>query len=364
MRSDESIQLLERLSLAAAPPGAEDEARAIVHEQLNGIGTLSHDALGSVICELPGNSDAPRIVLDSHLDEVGFMVQSIDDEGRLAMVALGGWWGHVLLGQAVEILSGQGKRHGIIGSTPPHFLPKERRDQVLSIEQMYIDVGARSRAEAEQLGLRVGDPVVPSAPFGPMPAENVFRGKALDNRIGVALMCRTLRALSEQSDPRPNTIIGVGAVQEEVGLRGAQTATSVAQPDLALVLECTPADDLPGQTARQACLGAGPQIRLFDPTAISNRRLVRWIEELAEELELPLQRAVRRSGGTDAGSIHRVGRGVPTVVIGVPARYIHTHAALMHRHDFEIAEQLLLAATQRLDRAAVDSFTNFNGTAD
>lgn len=153
-------------------------------------------------------------------------------------------------------------------------------------------------------------------------------------------------------------------MQEEVGLRGAQTATASVQPDVALVLECTPADDLPGQSVRQASLGAGPQLRLFDPTAISNRRLARWIEDLATELELPLQRAVRRSGGTDAGSIHRAGRGVPTVVIGVPARYIHTHAALMHLHDFESARQLILEATRRLDRQTVKSFTNFGGTAD
>lgn len=359
MQFDESLRLLERLCLAAAPPGAEDEARAIVHEQLDGIGAISHDSLGSVICEKRGADGRPRIVLDSHLDEVGFMIQSIDDEGRLALVALGGWWGHVLLGQPVEILGERGKLRGIIGSTPPHFLPEDQRDRVLSIERMYVDVGARSREEVERLGLRVGDPVVPAAEFRRMPAENVICGKALDNRIGVALMCKTLRSLSEGS--HPNTVVGVGAVQEEVGLRGAKTATAVARPDLALVLECTPADDLPGQRARQASLGAGPQLRVFDPTAIPNRRLVRWIEQLATEMKLPLQRAVRRTGGTDAGSIQRAGRGVPTVVIGVPARYIHTHAALMHLDDFEMAGRLVLEATRRLDRPTVESFTDFNG---
>jgi endoglucanase len=189
-----------------------------------------------------------------------------------------------------------------------------------------------------------------------MAVAGVFSGKALDNRVGVALMCETLAALDGQ---HPNTVIGIAAVQEEVGLRGAGTAAELARPDVALVLECAPADDVPGRERGQAALGRGPQIRHFDPTAISNRRLVRLVEDVAAELEIPIQSAVRRSGGTDAGAIHRSRTGVPTVVIGVPGRYIHSHVTLIHWDDYTSARRLTRELVARLDRPTVERLTCF-----
>jgi len=205
--------------------------------------------------------------------------------------------------------------------------------------------------------VRVGDPVVPHGVFQPLANPRLLSSKAFDNRVGVALMVEALR---EVGDDHPNTIFGVGAVQEEVGCRGAGTAADLARPDAALVLEGTPADDTPGLTGqRQSVLGKGPQLRFFDPTAISNRAFAHLVEETAREEGVPLQVAVRRSGGTDAKSISVHGRGVPTVVLGVPARYIHTHVTLIHLDDYEAAKRLVLAILRRLDRAAVDSFVAF-----
>jgi len=223
---------------------------------------------------------------------------------------------------------------------------------------MYIDVGASDRETVGKLGIRVGDAVVPRSEFTPLGTEGVLSGKAFDNRIGVALMCESLLALDRRD--HPNTVIGVGAVQEELGTRGAQTATRLADPAVALVLECTPADDLPGQADRQANLGGGPQIRHFDPTAVSNRRLVRWVEQVAEEVGVPVQMAVRRTGGTDAGAIHRSGAGVPSVVIGVPARYIHSHVGLLQRADYEAARRLVLELLLRLDAERVERLVRFD----
>lgn len=352
----QSIDLLRRLTLAPGPPGAEDAVRAIVRESLSGAGKVSHDRLGSILCEKAGMSASPRVVLDAHLDEVAFLVQRIGDDGRLGFVPLGGWWGHVLLGQRVDVLAGGKMIPGVIGSKPPHFLSAAEREKVLDLDVMYIDVGTASRKETEELGIRIGDPAVPHAELIPL-AGDVLSSKAFDNRAGVGLLIETMLAL--EGKKHPNTVVGVGAVQEEVGCRGAGTATELSRPDVAIVLEGTPADDLPGLTDRQAVLGKGPQIRFSDPTALSNRHLVRFVEEVARSLKIPIQMAVRKSGGTDAKSIQAHGRGVPTVVIGVPARYIHTHVSLIHLQDYLAAKKLVLEAVMRLDAKVVARFLDF-----
>jgi endoglucanase len=293
------------------------------------------------------------------MDEVGFMVQRIMEDGRLGFTALGGWWGHVLLAQRVNVLTELGELvPGVIGSKPPHFLQASERDKVLEIDNMYIDIGAASRKEAEDLGVRVGDPIAPHAELIELAAKDIISSKAFDNRVGVALLCEALLDLKEK--PHPNTVIGVGAAQEEVGCRGAETSSTLARPDVSIVLEGTPADDLPGYVDRQAVLGRGPQIRFMDPTAISNRKLVRFVEQVAKDERIAVQIAVRKSGGTDAKSIQRHGPGVPTVVIGVPARYNHTHVSLIHFQDYVAARRLISAALARLDAETVEGLVDFS----
>ncbi|MEE8142217.1 MAG: M42 family metallopeptidase [Planctomycetota bacterium] len=357
MTTSANRELLQRLATAAGPPGAEEEVRAIVREALREVGEIRYDRLGSILCERRGSSATPRVVLDGHMDEVGFMVQSISSEGRLAFVALGGWWGHVLLGQRVDVMSERGgKIPGVIGCKPPHFLSPEERRQVLAVDQMYIDVGGSDREEVLELGIQVGDPVVPHTEFCELATPGLLSCKAFDDRVGVGLMCEALLGLKDH----PNTVIGVGAVQEEVGCRGAGTATEISRPDVAIILEGTPADDLPGISERQGVLGGGPQIRFVDPTAISNRRLLRFVESVARRLEIPVQLAVRQSGGTDARSIHIYGSGVPTVVIGIPARYIHTHVSLIQWRDYENGRKLLLGLLARLDESTVAGFSDYS----
>ena len=358
MTRPSSIELLRRLSLAAGPPGTEDEVRGIVRQVLAGVGPMRHDRLGSLTCELRGSADAPRVMLDSHLDEVAFMTQSVSSEGLLAIVALGGWWGHVVLGQRVEVMTEDGRVPGVIGSKPPHFLTAEDRTRVIPVDAMFIDVGASTAKQVAELGIRVGDPIVPAAPFVEMAVEGVVSGKAFDNRAGVALMCEALLDLAERD--HPNTVVGVAAVQEELGGRGARVASELVACDVAVVLECAPADDLPGRSERQGALGHGPQLRYLDPTAISNRRLVRFVRELADAEGIGIQVAVRRSGGTDAAQIQRSHHGVPTVVIAVPARYIHSHAALLDLADYRAARALVVAIVARLDAATVASFVDFD----
>ncbi|OUU20394.1 MAG: hypothetical protein CBC13_10745 [Planctomycetia bacterium TMED53] len=356
--SQAALSLLKELALAFGPPGAEGEVRQVVHRELATLGKVQHDALGSVIVESEG--DGPRVVLDAHMDEVGFCVQSIDEEGRIYFVPLGGWWGHVLLAQRVDILASSGQKiPGFIGCKPPHFLSPAERDKVLSLDQMYIDVGASDLQEVLSWGVKVGDPIAPQGNFEEMASSGRYCCKAFDDRVGVGVMIESYRAAVGGGDSLRCQPIAVAAVQEEVGCRGAKTASALSKPDLGIILEGTPADDLPGMPRRQSVLGKGPQIRFMDPTAISNRRLVRWTEAVAEEAGIPIQVAVRKSGGTDASTTHLHGSGVPTIVIGVPARSIHTHSSLIDFEDYQHAVQLVTAMLRKLDEATVASFKSY-----
>ena len=353
--SETSVELLEELTQADAIPGHEAEVSHIFHSRLQGFGEIQKDRLGSLICTKNGSAKKPRILLDSHMDEVGFIVQHVTGAGYVKFLTVGGWWAHTLLAQRVNILTKQGKVSGVIGSTPPHLLSMGSRDKVMDIKDLYIDIGAESAEQAtEEYGVKPGCPIVPYGPFMPMRNPKLFSAKAFDNRVGVGLVIETLQQLGDH----PNTVIGTGSVQEEVGLRGARTVTAAAEPDIAIVLEGPPADDLPGSSSDtlQGKLGGGVQIRLYDPSMIANPRLTELTIETATAHQIPHQVAVRTSGGTDAGAIHQVGRGVPSIVLGVPARYVHSHVSIINIDDYQATLDLLLRLIPELDTSTVDSF--------
>jgi endoglucanase len=348
-----AVSLLQELTDAHAVPGHEDEVRAIFVDELAECGELATDRSGSVFCETAG--EGPRVLLAGHMDEVGFLVQNITPDGFLQFVPVGGWWEHNLLSQRVEILTRDGEKIlGVVSSCPPHFLPEAQRRQVLSIEQMFIDVGAESRRQAsEEFGISLGDPIAPCAAFTALAREDYFMAKAFDNRVGMAGVIQAGQILART--PHPKRLILCGTVQEEVGLRGAKTAAALANPDVAIILEGPPADDTPG-FARAECqgrLGGGVQIRMFDPTAIANPRLARLAIDVACAEGIPHQVTVRRSGGTDAGSFHLANQGVPSIVLGVPARYIHSHNAIIDLNDHLHMLALVIALVRRLDHETV-----------
>ena len=351
--SETSVELLEKLTQADAIPGHEGEVREIFHSRLQGVGDIQKDRMGSIFCTKNGSVTSPRILLDSHMDEVGFIVQSVTNAGYVKFLTVGGWWAHTLLAQRVNILTKQGKVSGIIGSTPPHLLSAGSRDKVLDIKDLYIDIGAESAEQAmEQYGVNPGCAIAPYGPFMPMSNPKLFSAKAFDNRVGVGLVIETLQQLGDH----PNTVVGTGSVQEEIGLRGARTVTVATEPDVAIVLEGPPADDLPGANSDtlQGKLGGGVQIRLYDPSMIANPRLTELAIETATAHQIPHQIAVRTSGGTDAGAIHQVGRGVPSIVLGVPARYVHSHVSIINIDDYRATLELLLHLIPQLDASAVD----------
>ena len=351
---DTSLNLLEELTQAHGISGHETEVRNIFTSRLHGVGTISSDRLGSVFCTKKGDSANPRILLDSHLDEIGFVVQRVTDSGYVKFLPVGGWWAHTLLAQRVEIVTRIGNVPGVIGSIPPHLLGAGARERVMEIENLFIDIGAESRNQTMDVyGVQPGCAIVPYGPFVSMKNPKLFVSKAFDNRLGVALVIETLQKLNGHA----NTVIGSGSVQEELGLRGARTVANIVQPDVAIVLEAPPADDAPGTEieARQGQLGGGVQIRLYDPTMIPNPRLCELVVEIAREEQIPHQLAVRYSGGTNAGAIHQAGRGVPSIVLGVPARYIHSHLSIINIDDYAAALELVMHLLPKLDQATVDA---------
>jgi endoglucanase len=285
------------------------------------------------------------------------MVKFITKEGFIKFLPLGGWFSQVLLGQRVVIKTRKGDVVGIIGAKPPHLLPPEERKKVVEIKDMFIDIGASSKEEVEKAGVCQGDPVIPRADFVEMAGGKTYMSKAFDDRVGVALIIAALEKLQRME--HPNTVFGTATVQEEVGLRGARTSAHVVEPDVAFVLESDIAGDVPGISDEQSAveLGKGPTILIYDRTMVPNLKLRQLVLDTADEMEIPLQQSYVEGGGTDAGVIHLHKTGVPSIVMGVAARHIHSDSSIIHRDDFDNAVKLLVALLNKLDADVVAELT-------
>lgn len=353
------MNVLKELTEARGVPGYEQEVRTIMRRELGQIGVpVIYDNTGGIFGEKRGAAAKPRVLIAGHLDEVGFMVTEITKGGYLRFTPLGGWWEQVLLSQRVTILTEEKAYTGVIGSKPPHILTAEERKKVYPMREMFIDIGATSDEQVKQWGIRVGDPVIPICPFELLPDGDTILAKALDNRIGCYLALKVLMQL--QLIDHPNTVFAGATVQEEVGLRGATTAPWVTEPDVAFALDVGVAQDGPGsEGSNKERLGEGPLITFLDATMIPNIKLRNLAVEVAEEEGIPYQTSTITGGGTDAGRFHLFKKGVPSLVIGVAARYIHSHVSMVSKRDLEHAAKLLLELIKRLDEERVRSFTSF-----
>lgn len=354
---DPRLDLLKKLTEAHGVPGYEGPIRALVREYLDPLGEVSQDKTGNLLCKKAGSAEAPRVMLAGHMDEIGFMVKHITKEGFLKFIPLGGWFDQVLLGQRVIIKANQGDVTGVIGAKPPHLLPAEERTKVVAKKDMYIDIGATSKEEVEAAGVRPGDPVIPRADFQVMANGKSLLSKAFDDRVGTALLISALEEL--QSIAHPNTVYAAATVMEEIGLRGATTSVRSVDPDVAIVLESDIAGDVPGIEAEVSSvkLGGGPTVLIYDARMIPNLKLRDLVMDTARELDIPLQVSYVEAGATDGGAIHLHNTGVPTVVIGVAARHIHSHSSILHRDDYDRAVTLLVALIQSLDQDTVATLT-------
>ncbi|NRG46359.1 M42 family metallopeptidase [Bacillus sp. CRN 9] len=355
---DETLTMLKELTDAKGIPGNEREPREVMKKYITDFADeVTTDKLGSLIAKKTGKVGGPKIMVAGHLDEVGFMVTSIDDKGFLRFQTVGGWWSQVMLAQRVTIVTMKGDVTGVIGSKPPHILPAEARKKPVEIKDMFIDIGASSREEALEWGVKPGDMVVPYFEFTVMNNEKMLLAKAWDNRIGLAIAIKVLEAL--KNEDHPNVVYGVGTVQEEVGLRGAKTSAQMIEPDIGFGVDVGIPGDTPGVTEKEALskLGNGPQIILYDASMVSHKGLRDLVTDTADELNIPYQFDSVPGGGTDSGAIHLTHNGVPALSITIATRYIHSHAGILHRDDFENTVKLIAEVIKRLDAETVEKLT-------
>jgi endoglucanase len=335
IKSIKSLQ--EELSSLIGVSGHEDDVSNFILkliEKENLADKAWIDPLGNVLAIKKGTNGKERILLDAHTDEIGFMVSHIEKKGFLRFVPIGGWDIRILLGQSVVIRSKVGELfHGIIGSKPPHLTSTDERKKPVKIPNMYIDIGMNSIDEVTNNNIFIGVTGTLFSPFVDFPNEMV-RGKAFDDRTGVNVLLHIMRLLNE--DPSfKDTVLFNFAVQEEIGGRGAITGAFNLKPTIALAIENTTAADVPGIRDAEipAYIGKGPAITIADKSIISSTKVNDRLVRNAEIDKIPYQFKKPMYGGTDAGKIHISREGVPSSVVSVPCRYIHSPTSLLKLDD-------------------------------
>jgi putative aminopeptidase FrvX len=345
------IRLLDRLCTAVGVSGDEGEVRSIVMEQVRPhAAELKVDALGNLLvtCQSGGETgdggERLRVLLAAHMDEIGFMLTNDDGDGLYRFEAVGGIDERHLAGKAVWV--GPDHLPGVIGAKPIHLTTSDERKRSLSIDSLRIDVGPGSNSK-----VKPGDRATFATPFTRLGPS--LRGKALDDRLGVATLIQLVK-----NPPAGIDLLAAFTVQEEVGLRGAQVAAYALQPDLAIAVDSTPALDMPAWEESGAGpvenvryntrLGHGPAIYVADGSTLADPRLVRHLVDTAETLHIPYQIRQPGGGGTDAGAMHLVRAGIPSVSVSIPGRYAHTAAGLARLADWQHTLDLLYQALNRL----------------
>ncbi len=351
-----NLDLIKEYVDAAGPSGFEREAFKVMEKHVsNSCDELTKDNLGSLIAIKKSSEDAPKVMIAGHLDEIGFMVTKIDKDGYVYFTTLGGWWGQVMLAQRMDIVDKTGKRHtAVIGSKPPHSLSPEERVKPVDIKNMYLDLGVKNREDVEKLGIEVGDFIVPYCEFMTMGDEKFLLGKAFDNRIGCYIAAEVMVRL--KNEKLNVNLYSVGTVQEEVGTRGAATASNKINPDIGFALDVGLANDIPGKDENgfPGKLGDGPLITLFDAGLIAHQGLKEFVVNVAKDSNISYQYAGLSGGGTDGGPMHTSHDGCPTLYVGLATRYIHSNTGIIHYDDVENAINLIVEVVKKLDKESVE----------
>lgn len=341
-------ELLKKLSESCGISGFEENVREIIKDELDGkVDSMETDIMGNVITTHKGVEGKPSVMLASHMDEIGLMVSYIDDEGFIRFVKIGGINDQMLLNQQVYIQTEDGEVPGVIGSKPPHITSAEEAKKIIPYQNMFIDIGANSKEQAEEL-VSVGDAIVFHTEFREC-LNDLVMGKALDNRVGCAVMIEVMKQL----DDVDATVYGVGTVQEEVGLKGAKTSAFKLNPDMAIALDVTISGDHPGVKPEDASVkaGKGPVISLADASGrglITHPMMKKLLIEAAEAADIEYQVEVGDGGTTDATAIHLTREGIATATLSSASRYIHTPTSVVNMKDVEDTVKLIVEFLKRL----------------
>ena len=342
------VDVLEKLSNACGVAGREAEVQALMKELMKpNVDEIREDKLGNIIGIKKGKEDAPKVMLAAHMDEIGLMVKNITKEGFVHFTKIGGIDDRILVAQKVFVHTNKGPITGVIGSKPPHILKEEEKKKVIEADKLFIDVGATNKKDAQKIGLRIGDPISFDIKFTRVGKDAVV-GKAFDDRVGCAALIETLKRLRRVDC----TVYAVGTIQEEVGLRGATVAAFQLRPDVGVALDVTVAGDVPGVQEVEAPIKMrrGPSLTVTDYGLITHPKVLRWFSDVAEESKVPYQLEAGLSGTTDAARIALSREGVPSGVISVPTRYIHSPASLLSLDDLENTVKLTVAALENVQK--------------
>ncbi len=340
--------LLEKLSNAHGISGWEGSVQQIVREEIVPyVDEVRVDSLGNLIAVRKG--ERPSIMIEAHADEIGLMVKQVDEKGFLRFIRIGGWFDQTLLNQRVVIHTRSGPIIGVIGCKPPHVMKDEERKKIVEGKDMFIDIGCASKKEVEDLGILAGTPVSIDRTFAPLQGDRVT-GKAFDNRAGLVAMIEALKRTHSKS-----AIYAVATVQEEVGLKGAKVAAYGLDPDLAIAADVTIPGDHPGIEMKDAPIemGKGPVVVVADASGrgiIATPQIIEWMAGTAREFDIPMQLEASDGGTTDATSIYLTKSGIPTGVISVATRYIHSPVEVISISDIEKASDLMARCLETAGR--------------
>ena len=344
MELTEINALLEKLSNANGISGAEGAVAKIIRDEIAPyVDEIRTDRMGNLIAVKKG--DDFKIMLAAHMDEIGLMVQYIDEKGFIRFVGVGGWYNPVLVSQRVILHGEKGDIPGVLGMKPPHVMEEADRKKPIELANLFIDVGAHSAEEVEAMGITVGTTVTIERDYQPL-AGTVVTGKALDNRVGCAMLIGALKEMESK-----HTIYAVFTVQEEVGLKGAKTAAFSLNPDVAIATDVTIPGDSPGIERRKApvFMGEGPVVVMVSASGrghLADPRMVDWLKKTAKKHDIKIQIEVGDGGNTDASAINFERGGIPSVPVSVPARYIHSPVEVIDLVDLQGAIELIRLAVR------------------
>lgn len=362
---DGVVRLLEELTNAHGAPGFEGPVRNILRREWQGlVSDLRTDGVGNLLGTVRGPANGPRVLIMAHLDEVGFLVRYVDDDGFVYFHGVGGYFDQSVLTQRMAILTPKGSVIGYTGMKSGHILRPSERNQMVPVEDMFIDIGARSRQEAvETFGVRPGLPIVYHTAFEVLNGTSRYLAKAWDDRVGLAVITEALKQLKTTSSP--NTLHVAATAQEEIGLRGASVVQASTNPDIVINLEIGIAGDFPLMTSpklSQGVLGKGPQLFVFDGSMIPSNNFVEWIIKTARDSNIPLQFESVTGYGEDGAMLQKSASGIPVVNIGIPTRYGHSQSGVIDRADFDNTVKLIVQMVQRLTAAEVKAIRDFDAS--
>lgn len=344
---------LERICGAPGVSSFEQEIGRILEEEYTSLGfACEKDRLGSVVADKCKDQPGPKMMVAAHMDEVGFMVEEIDENGFLKVRPIGSWWSHLILGQWYTVVTKDNRQYpALMGSMATHGLPAEIKNKTVKMEDAYLDLGAGSQEEVRSLGIAVGDMVSPWTYFEVMQNPKYVSCKAFDDRIGNYIM---LEAAKELRGETHTPLYLANTVQEEPGLRGARTAVEWVHPDIAFAIDTTLAGDTPAN--HNICaLGKGVVLSMIDSNSIAPRKLVKYVEGICKKHHIDYQYAVFNKGGTDSGNIHKAFDGVLNMTLSIPIRYMHTNHSMIHTDDVEACIRLVCEIAKDMDAEVFES---------